>query len=127
MRIRTGGPACQLFPAVGKYLPRKAPDDEFILICDPRDVALYRERCPNATCVGIGTGNRNRRKRLLTEHCLLRSYLDHAGVDVLLHTGVGVAPLLMPRHPRDVRAIGLPGSRGSETRMSRLGSSAEIR
>jgi glycosyltransferase involved in cell wall biosynthesis len=84
------------FLQLGKYLPQKAPDDEFILICDPRDVALYKERCPDATCVGIGTGNRNRRKRLLTEHFLLRSYLDKAGVDVLLHTGVGVAPLLMP-------------------------------
>ena len=90
---------------MGRFLPKKDRQTDYVFFSGYGDVSYYKAKCPDVRVVGAGWGNKHHKLRVLSEHFLLWRAQARERLDLLFHSGSGVAPLLMPAGPRLVLGI----------------------
>ena len=90
---------------MGRFLPKQDRQTDYVFFSGYDDINYYQAKCPDVRVVGAGWGNKHHKLRVLSEHFLLWRAQARERLDVLFHSGSGVAPLLMPTRPRLVLGI----------------------
>jgi glycosyltransferase involved in cell wall biosynthesis len=90
---------------MARFLPERDPSSEYIFFSGWEDVAYYQAKTDRIRVVGGGWGNRHHKLRILSEHFLLWRAQAREKLDLIFHSGSGVAPVVMPRAPKLVLGI----------------------
>lgn len=97
--------ALSLYVQLARFLPERDPGTEYVYFSGKDDIDYYRSKSDKIGVVGVGWGNRRRPLRVLSEQFLLGPRLAAENVNVVFHSGSGVAPLRFPKKPRLILGI----------------------